>query len=58
MPAQLHQPHRFLQPQPLDPLADVLFRNNPLRGLRIDLSFLRLLADRRYKIAHRRLLAT
>jgi len=34
---QLHQPHRFFQPQPLDSFADVFFRDEPFRRFRIDL---------------------
>ena len=44
MPAQFHQPHRLLQPQPPDALPDPLLRNEPLGRLRIRLRLLRLFA--------------
>ena len=50
--AQLDQAHGLLEPEALDALADVLFRNESLGGFGIHLRFLRFLAANRRQFRH------
>ena len=52
VPAQLHQTHGLLEPQPLDPLADVLFGDEPFGGFGIHLRLLGLFSANRSGFSH------
>src|ERR1035437_3396592 len=54
--SQLHEAHRFLQPQPPNALPYPLFRDEPLSSLRVRLRLLRLLARYLDRVSHQPLL--